>query len=68
MCIRDRQGTADMTVVMISQRASTIKNADRILVLDDGAQVGFGTHEELLRTCEVYKEICRSQGIGEVSA
>lgn len=63
-----KQGTADMTVVMISQRASTIKNADRILVLDDGAQVGFGTHEELLRTCEVYKEICRSQGVGEVSA
>lgn len=60
--------TADMTVVMISQRASTIKNADQILVLDDGRQCGLGTHEELLQSCEVYREICRSQGIGEVSA
>ena len=60
--------TADMTVVMISQRASTIKNADRILVLDDGRQCGLGTHAELLQSCEVYREICRSQGIGEVSA
>lgn len=60
--------TADMTVVMISQRASTIKNADRILVLDDGRQCGLGTHEELLAGCEVYREICRSQGLEEVSA
>ena len=52
-----------MTVVMISQRASTIKNADRILVLDDGRQCGFGTHEVLLESCGVYREICRSQGI-----
>ena len=40
--------TRGMTVVMISQRASTIKNADRILVLDDGRMCGFGTHEQLL--------------------
>lgn len=60
--------TAEMTVVMISQRASTIKNADQILVLDDGRQCGLGTHAELLQNCEVYREICRSQGIGEVSA
>lgn len=58
-----RARTADMTVVMISQRASTIKNADCILVLDDGLQCGFGTHEQLLEQCEVYREICRSQGI-----
>ncbi|MEG0769194.1 MAG: ABC transporter ATP-binding protein [Ruthenibacterium sp.] len=55
--------TGDMTVVMISQRASTIKNADCILVLDDGAVVGFGTHESLLATCEVYGAICASQGV-----
>ena len=42
---------------------STIKNADRILVLDDGRQCGFGTHEALLESCGVYREICRSQGI-----
>lgn len=60
-----RARTAGMTVVMISQRASTIKNADRILVLDDGRQCGFGTHEELLERCEVYREICHSQGIAQ---
>lgn len=49
------------TVIMISQRASTIKNADKIIVLDDGEAVGMGTHEELMASCEVYREICRSQ-------
>lgn len=53
--------TSDMTVFMISQRASTIKNADQILVLDDGVLVGVGTHETLLKDCEVYHEICVSQ-------
>ncbi|WP_367924707.1 ABC transporter ATP-binding protein [uncultured Ruthenibacterium sp.] len=56
-----RRDTRGMTVVMISQRASTIKNADRILVLDDGRMCGYGTHEQLLNNCEVYREICRSQ-------
>ena len=56
-----RQNTRGMTVVMISQRASTIKNADRILVLDDGRMCGFGTYEQLLDQCEVYREICRSR-------
>ncbi len=46
---------------MVSQRATTIKNADRILVLDDGKLVGIGTHRELLESCEVYREICLSQ-------
>ena len=50
-----------MTVFMVSQRATTIKNADRILVLDDGKLVGIGTHRELLESCEVYREICLSQ-------
>ncbi|MGN0359129.1 MAG: ABC transporter ATP-binding protein [Hominisplanchenecus sp.] len=53
--------TKGMTVLIVSQRASSIMNADQILVLDDGCQVGLGTHEELLETCEVYHEICVSQ-------
>ena len=56
-----RENTKDMTVFLVSQRATTIKNADQILVLDDGNLVGRGTHKELLDTCEVYREICVSQ-------
>ena len=56
-----RENTKDMTVFLVSQRATTIKNADKILVLDDGNLVGRGTHKELLDTCEVYREICFSQ-------
>ena len=56
-----RENTKDMTVFLVSQRATTIKNADQILVLDDGNLVGRGTHKELLDTCEVYREICFSQ-------
>lgn len=53
--------TKGMTVFIVSQRAASIRHADQILVLDDGRQVGLGTHEELLRDCEVYQEICMSQ-------
>ena len=53
--------TAGLTVVIVSQRYSSIKNADKILVLDDGKVAGIGTHSELLSTCDVYKEICSSQ-------
>lgn len=53
--------TKDMTVFIVSQRAASIKTADQILVLDDGALVGVGTHEELLKSCDIYKEICSSQ-------
>ena len=49
------------TVFLISQRTASICHADRILVLDDGRQVGLGTHEELLQTCPVYREIYDSQ-------
>lgn len=56
-----REGTKDMTVFIVSQRATTIKNADQILVLDDGHIVGCGTHPELLKSCEIYREICLSQ-------
>ena len=49
------------TVFIVSQRTSSIQYADRIIVLDDGAAVGIGTHNELLQSCEVYKEIYNSQ-------
>ena len=49
------------TVITVSQRVSAIRNADVIAVLDEGELVGIGTNEELLNTCEVYKEICTSQ-------
>ncbi|TAH72758.1 MAG: ABC transporter ATP-binding protein [Anaerolineaceae bacterium] len=51
----------DTTVIIVSQRANTIKNADQIIVLDDGRMVGLGKHEELYQTCSIYKEICDSQ-------
>lgn len=56
-----KENTKDMTVFIVSQRAATIKNADKILVLDDGRLVGAGKHHELFESCEVYKEICLSQ-------
>lgn len=56
-----KEGTRDMTVFIVSQRASTIKNSDRIVVLDDGQMAGCGTHKDLLTSCEVYREICLSQ-------
>lgn len=56
-----RRETDAMTVFHISQRVSTVKSADRILVLDDGRMAGFGTHDELLTDCPVYREICLSQ-------
>lgn len=56
-----RQSTENMTVIMISQRATTIKNADQIIVLDEGEVAGVGKHGDLLKSCEVYREICLSQ-------
>lgn len=56
-----RKSTANMTVIIVTQRCSTIKNADLILVLDDGRLIGSGTHEKLFRECETYREICLSQ-------
>lgn len=53
--------TKGMTVFMVSQRTTTIQNADMIIVLEDGEVAGIGTHQELVETCEVYKEICQSQ-------
>ena len=56
-----RENTGDMTVFIVSQRATTIKSADTILVLDEGRLEGMGTHKELLKDCQVYREICLSQ-------
>lgn len=56
-----RENTKDMTVFIVSQRATTIRNADTILVLDEGHMAGIGTHRELLKDCQVYREICLSQ-------
>lgn len=53
--------TQDAAVLIVAQRISTVMNADQILVLDGGEQVGLGTHAELLRTCAVYREIAASQ-------
>lgn len=55
------EDTNDMTVFIVSQRAASIMHADKIIVLDDGQMVGYGTHQELLKQCEVYQEICYSQ-------
>ena len=49
------------TEIVVAQRISTILHADQILVLDDGEIVGKGTHEELMRNCEVYRQIASSQ-------
>ena len=53
--------TKGATVFIVSQRASTIRRADKIVVLDDGRVAGIGKHEELYETCPVYREICLSQ-------
>lgn len=51
----------EMTVLIVSQRANTVRYADQIVVLDDGKAVGIGTHEQLLESCEEYQEIYWSQ-------
>ena len=53
--------TKDATSMIVAQRIGTIIHADKIVVLDEGECVGIGTHKELLKTCEVYKEIALSQ-------
>ena len=60
--------TADSTVIVVAQRVSTIRTADRILVLEDGRTVGLGTHRELLATCPTYVEIVESQMTTEEAA
>ena len=56
-----RRATRDAAIVVVAQRVSTIKDADQIVVLEDGNVVGLGTHEQLLATCATYREIVESQ-------
>lgn len=56
-----RENSQDMTVLLVSQRASSIKHTDKILVFGDGSLVGVGSHSELMKTCPTYQEICLSQ-------
>ena len=56
-----REHKEKATVFLVSQRAATIRQADQIIVLDDGTVAGIGKHEELYQNCEVYREICNSQ-------
>ena len=56
-----RKETKDTTSLIVAQRIGTIKNADRIIVLEDGEAVGIGTHDELMKNCEVYQQIALSQ-------
>lgn len=60
-----REQSDGKTVFIISQRVSAIRNADRILVLHEGHLVGQGTHEELISSCDIYREICDSQAVGK---
>jgi ATP-binding cassette subfamily B protein len=62
-----RADTRDATVLIVAQRVSTIMHADRIIVLDEGRVVGIGKHDELLASCEPYREIVDSQ-LGEAAA
>jgi len=63
-----KRETADATVIIVAQRVGTIMHADRIIVLEDGAITGMGTHDELMQTSETYREIVASQlGEGEVA-
>ena len=66
-CLRKAvsENLRDTAVIMISQRATSLKNADRILVLEDGQCVGSGTHDELAQSCPVYREIIEIQKAGE---
>jgi len=63
-----RPATARSTVVIVAQRVSTIVDADHILVLEDGRIVGQGTHDQLVDSCETYREIVESQRSAEEAA
>jgi ATP-binding cassette, subfamily B, multidrug efflux pump len=63
-----RRETAGATVLIVTQRVATVMNADRIIVLDEGAIACVGTHKELMKNCEVYREIVKSQLSEEESA
>ena len=56
-----REELSDTTVIIVAQRIGTIRNADKILVLHDGKIAGIGKHDELMKNCDIYKEIALSQ-------
>ena len=56
-----KENSSDMTVIIVSQRATSIKDCDKIMVFDDGNIVSVGKHEELIEICDIYKEIYNSQ-------
>lgn len=56
-----KENTRDMTVLIVTQRSSTVRGADSILVMNDGVLAGMGTHGELFKSCEIYRDICLSQ-------
>ena len=58
----------DLTVIVVSKRASSVKSCDKIILFDDGKIVGFGKHDELARSCGVYREILKSQLSDEEAA
>ena len=63
-----KENTGDSTILLVTQRVSSVKTAEQIIVLDAGRIVGQGTHDELMKTCTIYQEIAESQlGIGEAS-
>ena len=59
----ERGGEMPLTTIIVSQRVSSVRDADLVAVMRRGALVGLGAHDKLLRTCSVYQEICQSQGI-----
>lgn len=56
-----KKETDGATILIVAQRIGTVKDADKIIVLDEGKMAGIGKHEELLKTCEVYRQIAYSQ-------
>ena len=60
--LRDRY--RDITTIIIAQRITSVMDADKIIVLDEGGVNGFGTHEELMKTNEIYREVYESQQKG----
>lgn len=58
-----KENTSDMTVITVSQRVNSIRYCDKIIVLDDGRIAGIGSHDELIKKCDVYVDICLSQNI-----
>ena len=60
-----RENYGDVTTIVIAQRVSSILHADHILVLEDGKELGYGTHEELMERCPLYREISESQMGGD---